>query len=121
MVKKKILVVEDNEDMLILYKRLFRREHDMEISFADTAEAALQIMETSPPDLMLIDISLPGISGLELSRKVHESMPAVKILIVSGHEISRYREEAMNSGALEVMSKDFSVEIVNKCRELLRN
>ncbi|MDG5813700.1 response regulator [Chitinispirillales bacterium ANBcel5] len=116
---KTILVVEDNEDMQLLYKRLFRKHQNITVETVDSGESALQLIQKITPDLMIIDISLPGISGLDLTRKVHQHNAAIKIIIVTGHELSRYEQKAKEVGADEVVSKDIGKEIVNKCRTLL--
>lgn len=94
--KKKILIIEDNEDIRMLYKRMFRKEKMIEISAVESGEEALRIIPDFKPDLLFVDISLPGISGLELTRKVSQEYPSVKILVVTGHEVIRYYDEAIN-------------------------
>ena len=116
---KRILIVEDNEDMQLLYRRLFREETGFEIEQTDTGEMALEKIPFLKPDLMIIDISLPGMTGLELTKIVRERHPGIKILIVTGHEVSRYYDEAIRSAADDLISKDVGLEIAAECRKLL--
>lgn len=117
--KRKILVVEDHEDIRILYRRLFRKEKDIEISETEDAETALEILPQINPDLVLVDISLPRMSGLELTQKIRKDYPSMKILVVTGHEEERYRDEAISMGADDLMSKEISIGLVKKCKELM--
>lgn len=118
--KKKILIIEDNEDIRILYKRMLRKEKMIEISAVESGEEALKIIPDLKPDLLFVDISLPGISGLELTRKMRQEYPSVKILVVTGHEVIRYYDEAINSGADDLVSKEIGKDILIKCRKLLQ-
>jgi DNA-binding NarL/FixJ family response regulator len=77
--------------------------------------------EENSPDLLLVDISLPGMNGIEFTRKVHNDFPEIKILIVTGHEISRYYDDAIEAGAIDVISKDVVNELVERCRALIQN
>ncbi|KMQ49516.1 Two-component response regulator yesN [Chitinispirillum alkaliphilum] len=116
---KKILVVEDNEDLRILYKRLFRKTEDIQIEDVDSGEKALERAAQSTPDLMIIDISLPGITGLDLTEQIRQKYPSVKIMIVTGHEVSRYQKEAIKRGANDLVSKEIGRDIVNRCIDLI--
>jgi CheY-like chemotaxis protein len=116
---KKLLIVEDNEDMRLLYKRLFRREKDWAVYESETAENALEMTPGLLPDLILVDISLPGMSGLELSQKIRRSYPLTKILIVTGHDPDRYFEAAKQAGANDLVSKEIGPGLVRMCRDLL--
>jgi DNA-binding NarL/FixJ family response regulator len=118
-VVKKILIVEDNEDIRFLYKRMFRKEKDIQIEEATSGETALDIIMRSRPDLMLIDISLPGISGLDLTKKVRTQYPETRILIVTGHDISRYYDDAIKNGADDLISKEIGKDIVGRCRRMM--
>lgn len=63
--------------------------------------------------------SIPGISGIELTKNIHADFPEIKILIVTGHEVSRYYDYAIKAGADDVLSKENSRELVNRCIVLL--
>jgi DNA-binding NarL/FixJ family response regulator len=116
---KKVLIVEDNEDIRVLYKRMFRKEKDIELDEAISAETALEKIPQVHPDLLLIDISLPGISGLDLTSKIRNLYPEARILIVTGHEVSRYYDAAIRSGADDLVSKEIGTDIVKRCRRLM--
>ncbi|MDQ9171716.1 response regulator, partial [Oxalobacteraceae bacterium R-40] len=79
-----ILVVEDSKDMLeILCKQLIRLGHDAK--GVGSAEAAMQELNARRFDVLLTDVNLPGMSGVELARKACDGAPGIKIVISSGY------------------------------------
>jgi DNA-binding NarL/FixJ family response regulator len=117
---RKIMIVEDHEEMQLLYAALFVREPDLAIvAQEDSAEKALRAMTEKQPDLVMIDITLPGMSGLELTRQIHQRFPAVKLLVVTAHDPDRYLSAAREAGADNLITKDSAAAIVDEVRRLL--
>ncbi len=84
MMKKKILIVEDEENVIELLKiNLLRRGYQVET--AGSGESAIEIAKQWVPDLILLDIKLPGMDGWEVCRKIKEdqSMCGISIIVVS--------------------------------------
>ncbi|NLG16448.1 MAG: response regulator [Fibrobacter sp.] len=118
--KKKVLIVEDHEEMQFLYSVMFRRENSLELSAqVPDAEEALRKLEELKPDLILIDISLPGISGIDFTKIIRKDYPDLKILIVSGHEPQRFYDIAIRAGADDLMYKSDVKEIIAAVKRLL--
>lgn len=118
--KNKIMIIEDHEEMQLLYKAMFRHEEDIEIvSQLFNAEEAFKKIKQLQPHLVIIDISLPGMSGLELTRIIHSSFPHLKILVVTGHEIQRYSKAVKEAGADELVMKGNALHIVALVKKLL--
>src|SRR5262245_1006060 len=63
------------------------------------AEAAIDALDGTPPDLMLIDLSLPGMSGIDLIREVRKTRPELRCAILSGHRSRSYVQQALAAGA----------------------
>jgi DNA-binding NtrC family response regulator len=84
---------------------------------AETAEAALQLLESAPPDLIVTDLKLPSLSGLDLLRKIKEQLPGAETAIMTGHGSIESAVEAMRQGAYDYIEKPFRVEIL---RQLLQ-
>jgi DNA-binding NtrC family response regulator len=84
---------------------------------AETAEAALESLESMPPDIVVTDLKLPSLSGADLLRKVKEQLPRTEIAIMTGHGSIESAVEAMRLGAYDYIEKPFRVE---KLRQLLQ-
>lgn len=116
-----ILIV---EDAVIIIKQLCQllsdKQDSLNIQFADSAELGLQKINEQFPDVLILDIKLPGISGLELLNKVKHDYPSSSPLIIflTNMPHSTYRYECLNKGAHFFLdkSKDFLLlpEIIHK-------
>jgi DNA-binding NtrC family response regulator len=84
---------------------------------AETAEAALESLESTPPDIVVTDLKLPSLSGADLLRKVKEQLPRTEVAIMTGHGSIESAVEAMRLGAYDYIEKPFRVE---KLRQLLQ-
>ncbi|MGH9712317.1 MAG: sigma-54-dependent transcriptional regulator [Candidatus Acidiferrales bacterium] len=84
---------------------------------AETAETALESLETNPPDMVVTDLKLPSISGTDLLRKIKEQLPRTEVAIMTGHGSIETAVEAMRQGAYDYIEKPFRVE---KLRQLLQ-
>ena len=84
---------------------------------AETAETALESLETNPPDIVVTDLKLPSVSGTELLRKIKEQSPRTEVAIMTGHGSIETAVEAMRQGAYDYIEKPFRVE---KLRQLLQ-
>jgi two-component system, NtrC family, response regulator AtoC len=84
---------------------------------AETAEKALELLETAPPDMILTDLKLPCLSGVDLLGKVKQHLPNAEIAIMTGHGSIESAVEAMRQGAYDYIEKPFRVE---KLRQLLQ-
>src|SRR5580658_9817968 len=84
---------------------------------AETAEAALALVETEPPDIVVTDLKLPNLSGADLLRKTKELLPRAEVAIMTGHGSIESAVEAMREGAYDYIEKPFRVE---RLRQLLQ-
>jgi DNA-binding NarL/FixJ family response regulator len=98
------------------------QEMDLEIvAQAPSAEEALGMLETADPDLVIVDISLPGMSGLEFIKHLQVIRPQTKALVVSRHDESLYAERALRAGAKGyIMKLEAGELIVVAARRVLR-
>jgi DNA-binding NarL/FixJ family response regulator len=96
---KQVLIVDDHPMMREGLAQLIDREKDLHVAGeADTAAAAVEKTAQLKPDLVIVDITLPGRSGLELIRDLHAVHPAALVLVVSMHEESLYAERVLRAG-----------------------
>jgi two-component system response regulator AtoC len=77
---------------------------------AETAETALELLETNPSDIIVTDLKLPSLSGAELLRKIKEQLPRAEVAIMTGHGSIESAVEAMRQGAYDYIEKPFRVE-----------
>jgi len=102
----KILIVEDSAIFRKLLKEtLHSRFSSMELFEAADGEEALQKIEALLPDLIFMDIKLPGESGLELTKKIKNRYPNINIIILTAYDIPEYREAAVQAKANYFLSK----------------
>lgn len=103
---KKILVVEDNADLRDLLTMVIRRLGH-EVAIAITGEEAVERASAMKPDLILMDIRLPKLNGLEATKqiKADPSTKDIPVVILSAFSMSSHGRHAIEAGAVEVLQK----------------
>ena len=100
------LIVEDSTFFRQLLKEtLVSRFPEMDITEAETSEEALSKTVTFTPDLIFVDIRLPGESGLDFTRKIRGTYPDVPIIILTSYDLPEYREAAKEHRVDHFLSK----------------
>ena len=89
-------------------------EADYSCETADTAEEALAKLEVQAFDVVLTDISMPGLNGEELLNKVVELYPGTPVIIMSGHSDQEQAQSLMSRGAFDYLLKPFRLEVVEE-------
>lgn len=119
--KQKILIVDDHPMMREGLAQLIDHEPDLAAtSQAESASQALQVMAGALPDLLLLDISLPDKSGLELIKDVHTLHPELPILVVSMHDESIYAERVLRAGGRGyIMKQEGGKKLMLAIRQVL--
>jgi two-component system response regulator YesN len=84
---------------------------------APDGEMALPLLQVTQPDVLITDIKMPFMDGLELSRLIRERMPATKIVILSGHDEFEYAQAAIKLGVTEYLLKPVTVHDVHRALE----
>lgn len=106
----KILVVDDESAIQLLIKAVLKKEHEVSIA-SDGEEALNKIQEEGYPDLMILDIMMPGgLDGIELCQKIREQKDSleVPIIILSALETHHDIVDALNMGANDYLVKPFN-------------
>ncbi len=102
----RVLIVEDSPFFRQLLKETLQTHFPaMEIVEAIDGQEVLQKIDTFLPDLVFVDIKLPGESGLELTRKIKARAPGIQVLILTSYDFPEYREAAARHGANYFLSK----------------
>ncbi len=102
----RIVLVDDHAVVRAGYRRLFERCVDLRVAGeAGTVDALLGLLQTEAVDVVVMDIALPGVSGIEGTRRLRARHPEVQVLISSMHEDAIFPVRAREAGALGYVSK----------------
>jgi DNA-binding NarL/FixJ family response regulator len=120
-VKSRIFLVDDHEMFREGLRQLIEREPDMTVcGDAANASTALVNIESIKPDLVIVDISLGGSSGIDLVKIIRNKYEDLPVLVVSMHEESLYAERALRAGAMGyVMKHEPSKTVKTAIRKVL--
>ena len=115
---KRVLVVDDEEDMLwMLQRNLNKGMEDVEILAARSAEKALAILSDTPVHLVITDINMPGMSGLDLLIEINNRFPETGVIIMTAYPSNAYENKAMMGGCLRFIEKPFDI---NEVRSIVK-
>ncbi len=119
--RKRVLIVDDHPMMREGLAQLIEHEPDLSVcGQADSAAQALNAIAAQPPDLVLVAISLPDRSGLELIKDVHALHPQLPLLVVSMHDESLYAERVLRAGGRGyVMKQEGGKKLMQAIRQVL--
>lgn len=109
MAKPTILVVDDEKNILASLKTALSLE-GFQVVLAGTGELALSRIEDEIVDLVLLDVKLPGIDGLEVLKKIKESRSLLPVVMMSGHGTIQVALEAIRVGAIDFVEKPLATE-----------
>lgn len=109
MVPMKLLLVDDEADFRnTLLKRMKRREVD--VNGVDSGEAALTWMETHPVDVVILDVRMPGMDGIETLRTIKTRHPLIEVIMLTGHASMEVAIEGMEMGAFDYLMKPMDMD-----------
>jgi two-component system nitrogen regulation response regulator GlnG len=105
----RVLVVDDDRAIRWVLERALDRP-DLKVECVDRAEPVLGRLLTDPPDVLLTDIRMPGINGLELLARVREAQPELPVIVMTAHSDLDSAVASYQSGAFEYLPKPFDVD-----------
>ena len=109
----RILLTEDHKLMRVGLKSLFEEHEELEvISEAQSGKEAIENYKISHPDVVLMDIGLPDMSGIEATKKILENNSNAKIVILTSHLSEQEVMDALHAGACAYVMKDINIEIL---------
>jgi len=113
MKEMKVLLVDDEEEFVkSLSERLEMR--DVKSGVALNGEAALKTLDEDLPDVMVLDLKMPGMDGMEVLRRAKRAYPGVQIIMLTGHGSEKDEKEARRLGVFEYLQKPVSIEKLMK-------
>lgn len=115
----KVLVVDDQLGVRRLLYETFR-EDQHEVEMAGNGKEALQILEKFDPDLILMDMKMPGMNGIDTLRQIRSFNKEVGVIMMTAYGDAQNMEQARDLGVLYYMSKPFDLfEMRDRVREIL--
>jgi len=117
LIGKKILVVDDEEDVR-LFLEDFLGERDLTVMTADCGEHALEKVEENKPDIVLLDLMMPGIDGIETLRRIKAKHPDIIVIMITALKDDAKIAEAKKLGAANYIIKPFRLDYLDN--ELMR-
>jgi DNA-binding NarL/FixJ family response regulator len=116
-----ILIVEDHDYMALVLKRLLQKKGLMNVAKeVSSAEEALAVLPALDVDLVLVDISLPKMNGIDLVIEIKKAYPELPCLMLSGHQARDYVTRSLAAGASGYISKQNTTAILEGVECVLR-
>jgi CheY-like chemotaxis protein len=108
----KVLLVDDEREFVqTLSERLLMREMGSVVAY--DGESALSMVNEDEPEVMILDLKMPGIDGIEVLRRVKETRPEIEVIILTGHGSEADRETCMKLGAFAYLQKPADIEMLS--------
>jgi CheY-like chemotaxis protein/cytidylate kinase len=112
-VPSKVLLVDDEREFVqTLSERLMMR--DMGSAVVYDGESALDLVRDDEPEVMILDLKMPGIDGIEVLRRVKKEHPLVEVIILTGHGSEQDRQTCMELGAFAYLHKPVDIDVLSR-------
>ncbi|HON61216.1 MAG TPA: response regulator transcription factor [Deltaproteobacteria bacterium] len=120
--RRTILIVDDHPIFRHGLAQLINQEHDLEVcGEAEDYHSALTCVERLAPDLVIVDITLKNMSGIDLIKDLHRYYRTLPMLVISMHEESLYAERSLRAGARGyIMKQEASESVIDAIRQVLQ-
>lgn len=116
--KFSILIVEDSETLAELYRSYLETDTGYQLSISGDGAGAMSQLQSSPPDLLLLDLNLPDMNGMEILRFIHQQQIPSQTIIITAHGSVHLAVDALHMGAFDFLVKPFDAR---KLRVTVRN
>jgi DNA-binding NtrC family response regulator len=113
----KVLLVDDEEAFVnTLAQRLKMRE--LNVNTVYDGEQALSIVKSQEPDVMVLDLKMPGLHGMDVLKEIRKAYPNMQVIILTGHGTEKDEEEARRLGGFDFLRKPADIDtLVGKIKE----
>ncbi len=110
MAKKKILLIDDEEDACTVLKLVIETTTQYEALVATSGEAGLELIKTHKPDLVLLDIMMPGMDGIATLKRIKDTAPDLPVAMVTAVHKEEESRKCFDLGAYEYITKPVDFE-----------
>ena len=107
---EKILIVDDELDMLELLEMIILDKTPYRVTTTNNPLEALQLLDENPYDLLITDLRMPAMGGIEVVREVRNKYPDMPAIVITAYGSSQSAEEAVQAGAYDYITKPFRKE-----------
>jgi DNA-binding NtrC family response regulator len=105
----KVLLIDDERDYLeTMIKRL--RKRNLEVAAADSGEEALRVLRETSMDVVVLDVRMPGMDGIQVLREIKRINPLVQVIMLTGHANVEVAVEGMELGAFDYLMKPANLD-----------
>lgn len=119
--KPKILVVDDEEEVRVHLANLIARRFACEVDRAGSGQEALDKLKADKFDLVVLDIKMPGLSGIDVIKEAVQFSPQTKFLAISAYDSTDIADEALRAGAIDFVHKPQTIEgIERRVKDILK-
>ena len=105
---KRALIVDDNRINQVVTRRILE-QRDFECMVAGSGEEALSILKVETIDVVLMDVNMPGMNGMETTQEVRKFNPNVPIIALTAVEVGEMREEILSAGMNDIINKPYNI------------
>ncbi|WP_420547042.1 sigma-54-dependent transcriptional regulator [Curvivirga sp.] len=116
-IRPRVLLVEDTPSLSLLYKQ-YMSELDVDVKIAETGKFGLQLIQEWKPNILLLDIELPDMNGLDLLKVIQENELPINTVVITAHGSVAVAVDAMRTGAYDFIVKPFNA---NRLRVTITN
>lgn len=113
----RVLVVDDEKDFLELFIKRFGKRN-LNVAGVDSGYAALEYLKTNPVDVVVLDVKMPKLDGIETLKEIKKRLPQVEVILLTGHGSVESGVQGMSHGAYDYVLKPFKIdELLFKIRK----
>ncbi|MFH1194415.1 MAG: response regulator [bacterium] len=117
---KKILLIEDDKKFRVLFSRLLERKFGILIREADNGETGLKLFCELKPDILFLDIELPGLNGIELLKEIRKHNKYSRVVMITNNSDKEYVASAVQVGVDDYIIKtDFILSLQERLEKIL--
>ena len=120
MIKPNILIIDDNQDLAEGLCMILQSEN-YQVMLAFTGYDGIKAFREKSFDIVLIDMKLPDINGIEVFQRIHRHNPDVRVIMMTGYRIEQFLKKVIGNGAVEILHKPFEMERVSEILMSMNN